>query len=321
MSFKIDKENQSKNYNIDSVNTDSDTVKVKRDDTESGPGPEPKTDVFEFAEEDQDEDLGIRFIANEDKKVDDEEERLSEPSEQQSDIFMKEQPPYIETESIPDDGNFMSQDEIQQQKAYYLCQLKRLEKKGHSSIRCLGLEHPLREIKGEVFKIRKEIETDRGINYCRQGLMFCVSTIEMLNNKYDPMGVDLDGWSNVIMADKENYDDVFEELYEKYNSKIGVSPEIKLMSMIAGSAMMFHLQKSIVNRHVNNNGGGMFSSLANMMSKPKTSQPTMNGPSAETEDLLKTLNADDFSDASSVVSEKNISIPQPKKRGRKPKTK
>jgi hypothetical protein len=47
------------------------------------------------------------------------------------------------------------------------------------------------------------------------------------------------------MENQEDYDGVFEELFQKYQSKVSVAPEIKLMFMIGGSAMMFHLSKSM----------------------------------------------------------------------------
>jgi hypothetical protein len=46
-----------------------------------------------------------------------------------------------------------------------------------------------------------------------------------------------------IMADKEAYDDVFEELYEKYSNNISVGPEIKLITMVIGSAFGYHMKK------------------------------------------------------------------------------
>lgn len=343
MSFKLEQENQNKSIKIDTISQPIDDIKFSS---------KREFDQFKYKEPSEDENdaeddnLGLNLLANQDKKV---EEEISEVSEYESDtgfnnddasnsspsddVFMRE---HISSGYHNNEDPHLSSEEIQHQKAYYLSQLKRLEKKGHYPSRRLGSEHSLSEIKGEVLKIRKEIEIDRGVNYCRQGLMFCVSTIEMLNNKYDPFDVDLDGWSNVIMADKENYDDVFEELYEKYNSKISMSPEIKLISMVAGSAMMFHLQKTLINKHLSGSGGGggLLGSLGNLASKftgggneASPSSPSkpqkMKGPSVDTDELLRKLNTDDFSDISSVTSEarseaseKVITVPQPKKRGR-----
>ncbi|NBX50289.1 hypothetical protein EBT25_10180 [bacterium] len=47
------------------------------------------------------------------------------------------------------------------------------------------------------------------------------------------------------MENIDDYDTVFEELHAKYKNKVSVAPEIKLLMMVGGSAMMFHLSKSI----------------------------------------------------------------------------
>lgn len=335
MAFKIEHENYSKNLKIDStdgegINDITFTKNMPRDSSNKIFEDEPLKEI------DDHEDMGIDFITNEHKRNDPEPD---DPEEEQplydiksnndsDDILM------YNNDNIQDEP-YMSHEEIQQEKAYYLSQLKRLSDKGYHSSRRLNYEHTLNEIKSEVLKIRKEIEINRGINYCRQGLMFCVNTIEMLNNKYDPFSVDLDGWSNIMMADKESYDDVFEELYEKYSTDMKIAPELKLISMVAGSALMFHLQKSLINKQFSNNsgGGGIFESLASKLGKMGSANTTnppqeqkMKGPSINTDELLRKLNDDDFSDESSIMSEKiddtiskTISIAQPKKRGRKPK--
>ena len=48
------------------------------------------------------------------------------------------------------------------------------------------------------------------------------------------------------MENQDDYDNVFEELYVKYRSKVNVAPEVKLIMMLGGSAMMFHLTSSMM---------------------------------------------------------------------------
>jgi hypothetical protein len=277
-------------------------------------------------------DMGLDYLTNETKRIN------PEPVEPENDMEgSNEYSEYTGTDLENgdlgyDDGPPMTFEEMQQQKAYYLSQLRRLEKKGHLPSRRLGQEHSLDEIRGEVFRIRKEIELDDGIRYCKQGLMFFVSTIEMLNEKFDPFGAKLTGWSNTVMATQESYDNVFEELYEKYSTTMKVAPEIKLISMIAGSAFMFHLQKTLIDKAVGS--PDLMSSLSGLFGGGaggdgrRNSQEEMKGPSINTEELLRKLSADELSDISSIVSEvseippqaeKVINVNIPKKRGPKPK--
>jgi hypothetical protein len=47
------------------------------------------------------------------------------------------------------------------------------------------------------------------------------------------------------MENMSDYDEVFEELHDKYNDSIEMAPELKLMLMVGGSAFMFHLTNTL----------------------------------------------------------------------------
>jgi hypothetical protein len=72
-----------------------------------------------------------------------------------------------------------------------------------------------------------------------------VSGIEFLNTRFDPFDVKLDGWSESVNDGIHDYDDVFEELFEKYKGKGKMAPELRLMMSLAGSAFMFHLTNTM----------------------------------------------------------------------------
>jgi hypothetical protein len=85
------------------------------------------------------------------------------------------------------------------------------------------------------------------INWLSSILLNCIYGIEILNDRYNPFDLKLKGWSEQMNADAHNYYEVFGELYEKYN-KPGKSmpPEIKLILMITGSAVKFHLTNTLM---------------------------------------------------------------------------
>jgi hypothetical protein len=298
MSFRLIKENDGRVVNSESVDIeDQDNFIIDRGIFKQNPESLSK-----------ETELGEDFlIQNEDVKHDESvnyEEDYQDDDAESGDIFFKEDTRQQQQE--------LSYEEVQQQKSHYLYQLGRLRKRGVETSRRFGMEHSLEDIRGEVFRIKKEIDMDNSIDYCRQGLMFCVSTIEMMNGQYNTGGK-LTGWSQSIMGNIESYDEVFEELYDKYYSSVKMAPEIKLISMVAGSAFMFHLQKSLLN---------------NETMAPR--QREMTGPRIDTDELLQELNNEiDLDDVSSISSsEKSIKLIQEedkktipiKKRGR-PKTK
>lgn len=78
-------------------------------------------------------------------------------------------------------------------------------------------------------------------------LINAVQTLEFLNSKFDPLGVDLIGFSEVVSLGIDDYNEVLDELYEKYK-QYGrkVEPELKLVLMLGGSAASFHASKVLL---------------------------------------------------------------------------
>jgi hypothetical protein len=73
-------------------------------------------------------------------------------------------------------------------------------------------------------------------------LMAFVTGTEYLNTRYDPFMIKLDGWSEQVHENIEDFDDIFEELHLKYKSKgKAMPPELRLFISLSGSAFMFHL--------------------------------------------------------------------------------
>jgi Family of unknown function (DUF5767) len=76
-------------------------------------------------------------------------------------------------------------------------------------------------------------------------MMAIINGIEFLNNRFDPFDVKLDGWGEQINENITDYDDIFSELHDKYKSKASMSPEIKLLFQLGGSAMMVHMTNTM----------------------------------------------------------------------------
>lgn len=134
---------------------------------------------------------------------------------------------------------------IDDEKADLLNKLTRLEKKGFSVNKRLNAYSSIQELRTEFKRITYSIEVDQSIRFSRRMLVACVTGLEFLNKRYNPFEIALEGWSESVMENMDDYDGVFEELYNKYKTKMHVAPEVKLIMMLGGSAMMFHLTNSM----------------------------------------------------------------------------
>jgi hypothetical protein len=134
---------------------------------------------------------------------------------------------------------------IDEEKADLVNKLGRLEKKGFAVNKRLNAYSPVDELRTEVKRITYSIEVDKSVKFSRRMLIACVTGLEFLNKRYNPFEIQLDGWSENVMESVDDYDEVFEELYVKYRTKMHMAPEVKLIMMLGGSAMMFHLTNSM----------------------------------------------------------------------------
>ena len=179
-------------------------------------------------------------------------------------------------EEVPSEGYTSIDDE----KADLLNKLARLEKKGFTVNKRLNAYSDISEIRTEYKRIVYSIEAEQSIKFSRRMLIACVTGIEFINKRYNPFDVMLEGWSESVMENVDDYDGVFEELYVKYRSKMHVAPEIKLIMMLGGSGMMFHLTHSMFKAAMPNMNDVMKQNpdlVKNMMNAVKNTQQRQGG--------------------------------------------
>ena len=136
-------------------------------------------------------------------------------------------------------------EEIMEEKQELLYRLDRLDKSGYPSSKRYNMNSNLEEVRAEYNKLKKQRDVDKSIKFSRKTLMAFTSGVEFLNNKFDPFDFKLDGWSESMYENLGDYDEIFEELHEKYKEKVKMPPELRLLMMVGGSAFMFHLTNTL----------------------------------------------------------------------------
>ena len=139
----------------------------------------------------------------------------------------------------------LSKEEMLREKFKYLRKLEGLEKKGVELSKKYTMDSSLQEMMGEYETIMEEKSKQNSVKFQGNMLMAIINGIEFLNNKFDPFDIKLDGWSEQVNENINDYDDVFSELYEKYKSKASMAPELKLLFQLGGSAMMVHMTNTM----------------------------------------------------------------------------
>ena len=139
----------------------------------------------------------------------------------------------------------MSKEELLREKFKYLRKLESLEKKGVELTKKYNMDSPLAEMQGEYEMIMEEKSKQNSVKFQGNMMMAVINGIEFLNNRFDPFDINLDGWGEQLNENVNDYDDIFGELYEKYKTKASMSPELKLLFQLGGSAIMVHMTNTM----------------------------------------------------------------------------
>ncbi len=130
------------------------------------------------------------------------------------------------------------------EKSDLINKLNRLEGKGFTISRRFTMDNSLEEIKQEFERLTDARKLETSIKFQRQMMMGMVTGLELMNEKFNPLDWQLKGWSESVNENIDDFDEVFEELYDKYKGKGNMPPEARLLFMLAGSGFMFHMSNS-----------------------------------------------------------------------------
>ena len=139
----------------------------------------------------------------------------------------------------------LSKEEMLKEKFKLLRKLEELEQKGVELTKRYSMDSSYAEMKGEYDTQMEERERKNSVKFQGKMLLACITGLEFLNNKFDPFDLKLEGWSEQVNENLTEYDEIFGELHEKYKSKAKMSPELKLLFQLGGSAIMLHMTNTM----------------------------------------------------------------------------
>tara|TARA_Y100000768_G_scaffold387982_1_gene381310 strand:+ start:963 stop:2111 length:1149 start_codon:yes stop_codon:yes gene_type:complete len=170
-----------------------------------------------------------------------------------------------------------------EEKAHLLQSFFLLQQQGIKSELKLDISSDLNILKAEVMRMQTELNSQKMIKFMRKGLIAFVSGLEFLNNRYDPCGLHLNGFSEHCMTSLGDYDGVFMRLYDKYKDTTqALAPEVELLLLLMGSMMMFHLTQQFVQQSMPK------------FSKKRTKAPQPPQSDSDDDDDVESVQTDNF---------------------------
>jgi len=160
----------------------------------------------------------------------------------------------INTGGISSNVSQLSFEEIQQKKFDLLCKFERLRDKGVRLPKTFSMSSSYEEMDMEYRRLVEHRQLDNSVKTQKKMLLSFVSGAEMLNSKFDPFDLQLNGWSenvNESLNDGE-YDQIFEDLFYKYKDTVNMAPELKLAGMVAMSGFWYHITQNMAKNFMPN---------------------------------------------------------------------
>ena len=166
----------------------------------------------------------------------------------------------------------LSPQETRMKKIELLRRLSEIKSKGYSLTKEYDFNSSIDEMEYEYALLRSFADKRNGVKLYKNILLNGISLMEFLNDKYDPFDFKLKGWSEHMSVEVDSFEDIFEELYEKYKGTGKSTPvEIRLILLLLASGAAFHFSKTQLGSipGVSSVATGF---VNKMMSEKKTSQ-------------------------------------------------
>lgn len=148
------------------------------------------------------------------------------------------------TNALPAESEYLTPEQESAKKSEALTLLERMDRKGIGGNK-MTMANTLDEINAELARRKDSKGLEASLRFQRSMMTTVTSGMEFLNNRYDPLGLSLDGWSEQVNENIEDYDEIFEELYDKYKDKSKVAPEVRLIMSLGLSAAMCHITNTM----------------------------------------------------------------------------
>jgi hypothetical protein len=229
------------------------------------------------------------------------------------------------SDGYSDSGSEASQKkDPKKEKQEILLKLLALEKKGVALTKKYSMSSKLSDLRFELELHKNNSELEVSVKFQQKVLMAAVTGLEFANKKFDPISAKLDGWSESVMENLDDYESIFLKLHEKYKNRAELPPELQLLVTLAGGAFMFHITKTLFSSAMPSGlndlqNSEIMKNIASAMTQSNTQPPLVAGVSSKeisgpSMNLSSMLKDDDSTSSGSVETSKEVTINQKGKR-------
>lgn len=125
-----------------------------------------------------------------------------------------------------------------------MAELRHLQEKGCQTTRGFGYDANLEDLEREVARLKAQRKKDLWIRDMNRGVIALASFTEKMNKRYNPFGLDLDGFGENTLENIEEFDDIHRDLYDKYLTEVDYPPEVRWVKAFVAGALTYSQERS-----------------------------------------------------------------------------
>lgn len=136
-------------------------------------------------------------------------------------------------------------DELLHEKVEMLTRIANLSKNGFTTTKEWDVMDDIDEIRYECYRMQRESNSKKSIKIMRRVLVTITTLVETGNAYFNPFNLRLEGFSESMMLNLDDYDDCFEQIHHKYSGRSSVGPEMQILFTFMSAAIFHHAGNAI----------------------------------------------------------------------------
>ena len=160
-----------------------------------------------------------------------------------------------EHSSLPSDAGKLAREkkkrkeELLHEKVEMLTRITNLAKNGFTKTKEWDMKDDIDEIRYECYRMQRESNSKKSIKIMRRVLITITTLVETGNSYFNPFNLRLEGFSESMMLNLDDYDDCFEQIHHKYSGRSSVGPEMQILFTFMSAAIFHHAGNAIGRGH------------------------------------------------------------------------
>ncbi|CAN0448807.1 unnamed protein product, partial [Ectocarpus sp. 12 AP-2014] len=136
-------------------------------------------------------------------------------------------------------------EELLHEKVEMLTRITNLSKNGFTTTKEWDVKDDIDEIRYECYRMQRESNSKKSMKIMRRVLVTITTLVETGNAYFNPFNLRLDGFSESMMLNLDDYDDCFEQIHHKYSGRSSVGPEMQILFTFMSAAIFHHAGNAI----------------------------------------------------------------------------